>query len=134
MILGAVKDNEANKFALNSDSNVAVRTITEVSGGSIAYSFSGLRERLKISNLSVTDVVAALPLVSLLHRNSIIVHNLSTTASFFIGESDVTAIGVTQGWEIEPTAFFSTDVTADIILYAIAPLGETVLIKIMELA
>lgn len=134
MILGAVKDNEANKFALDSNSDVAVRTITEVSGGSIAYSFSGLRERIKITNLTVTDTASALPSTALTNRNSIIIHNLNTTLPIYIGESDVTASGVTEGWTVDPTSFFSTDITANIVLYAIAPIGETISIKIMELA
>lgn len=102
-----------------------------VSGGSV--SFSGLRIRMKISNITVGDTAVMLPVLALTDRNSIIIENKGAF-SLFLGESDVLASGVFEGWELPPTAFFSTDVTDAIAIYAIAPAGQTVNVKIMELA
>jgi hypothetical protein len=96
-------------------------------------SFSGLKIRMKVSNLTVTDTAAILPLLPLVSRNSIIIENKGAN-SIFLGESNVTASGVNEGWELSPTAFFSVDVSDAIDIYAIAPIGTTVNVKIMELA
>jgi hypothetical protein len=96
-------------------------------------SFSGLKIRMKVSNLTVTDTAAILPLLPLVSRNSIIIENKGAN-SIFLGEINVTASGVNEGWELTPTSFFSVDVSDAIDIYAIAPIGTTVNVKIMELA
>jgi hypothetical protein len=127
-----INNLEKDKFALNSDLLTAVRTLSEISGGNV--SFSGLRIRFKITNLTITDVATAIPATALANRNSIIVQNRSQIDSFFLGESDVSNSGAFEGWEVDATSFFATDVTENIVLYAIAPVGKTIDIKIMELA
>jgi hypothetical protein len=94
---------------------------------------SGLSIRMKISNIVINDVASIIPPLSLEMRNSILIENKGPD-SVFIGESDVTASGPEEGWEILPTTFFSTDVTDAISIYAISPIGSTNILKIMELA
>jgi hypothetical protein len=98
-----------------------------------SFAPSGLRVRMKISNIVVNDVASIIPALPLASRNSIILENKGLN-SIFLGESNVTASGINEGWEVAPTAFFSTDVTDAIAIYAIAPVGTTVNVKIMELA
>lgn len=98
------------------------------------FSMSGLRKRLKMTNMTVGDSAIAIPAVALSQRNSIIVENRDSVESVFIGEADVTASGAFEGWQLSPTSFYSTDITDAIVLYAIAPAGKSVVIKIMELA
>lgn len=115
----------------NSNSDPAFNTVTEIIGG---VTPSGLRVRLKITNATVTDTRAALPLAALTGRNSIIIENRDPVNSIFIGENDVTNSGAAEGWEVPSGSSFSTDITDAIIIYAIAPAGQTVNVKIMELA
>lgn len=128
----SINDREKDKFALNSDDETAVRTLSEITGGNV--SFSGLRQRIKITNMTIGDVAISIPPTQLAQRNSIIIQNRSLDKSIFLGESNVEASGIDEGWEVDGTAFFSTDITDDITLYAIAPMGETIDIKVMELA
>jgi hypothetical protein len=113
----------ASGFILNSIPNNITGTFTP----------SGLRVRMKVTNMIVTDIVTPLPLTSLASRNSIIIENKGLDP-IFIGEMGVTSIGINEGWEISASAFFSTDVTDAIVIYAIAPTGKSVNVKILELA
>jgi hypothetical protein len=94
---------------------------------------SGLRTGMLVTNLTITDVASALPLVSLASRNSMIFENRGAFSIFF-GNSNVTASGANQGWELIPNASYSVDITDTIIIYAIAPVGQTVNVKVMEYA
>ena len=85
----------------------ALRTMSEVTG---SITPSGLHVRMKISNITVTDVAAQVPAAALTARNSIIIENRDAVNSIFIGESTVTATGANQGWEMAATSIFSTDV------------------------
>ena len=94
----------------------------------------GLNVALVVTNMNVTATAGVVPLSPLTDRNSMIIRNLSLSDSIFIGNSDVTATGSTQGWEILPNSFFSLDIKDSIQIYAIAPTGITVPIKVLELA
>ena len=135
-MFGSVKDNEANKFRDAGVSGTKVAVTIEQDGGSAALSVSpaGLRIRLKVTNMTISDVASKIPAVPLADRNSIIIQNRDSGEIIFLGESDVQASGVLEGWELSPTSFFSTDITEDIEVYGIAPAGKTVNLKIMELA
>ena len=104
--------------------------------GSISGEFTpqGLNTALKITKQTLSDVAAAIPTTPLTDRNSMIILNLSSVDSIYVGNSDVTATGSTEGWEIEPGSFFSLDIKDSIVIYAIAATGKTPEIKIMELA
>lgn len=105
----------------------------EISGGVITAIPSGLRVRLKITNTTVSDVASQVPAVPLTARNSIIIEN-NGLDPIYIGESNVSNSGANEGWKIDPSSIFSTDITDLIQIYAIAPIGKTVTLKIMELA
>lgn len=94
----------------------------------------GLNVALKVTNTTVSDTAAAVPLTPLSDRNSMIIRNESLVDSIFIGNSDVTASGSTEGWELLPNSFFSLDIKDSIQIYAIAATGLTVPIKVLELA
>ena len=98
------------------------------------FSFSGLSEALKITNTTIGDTATAIPLTALTNRNSMIIFNKSTTLSLFIGNSDVTDSGTDEGWIIDPESYFSLDVANEIVIYGLAPSGETVDVKILEFA
>lgn len=98
------------------------------------FSPSGLNVDLEITNTTVTDTAAKLPAMPLSDRNSMIILNTSASDSIFIGDSNVTASGGNEGWEIDAGSFFSLDIKDTIEIYAIAPTGKTVSVKIMELA
>ena len=119
--------------------NKALRTtICQEAGDelNVAGSFapSGLRTALEISNETVGDTATAVPLTPLTNRNSIIIFNQDPVESLFIGNADVTASGVKEGWIIDAGSYFSVDITELIVLYAIAPTGKTISVKIMEFA
>ena len=115
------------------DVKKAIRVLTDFTGATISTVFSGLRVRVKITNLIITDIASPLPPIALANRNSIMIENRSADP-IFIGEADVAASGIKEGWEIYSTSVFSTDITDQIVLYGIAPAGKTVNLKIMELA
>lgn len=117
----------SRRVFIANDSSEPVITSGEVT-------FSGLSTALKITNTSVTDTTAKLPLVALTDRNSLIVENRSATDPIYIGNSDVTSTGATEGWIIEAGSFFTIDIRNSIELFAVADAGKTVTIKIMEMA
>ena len=94
---------------------------------------SGLTTALKVTNTTVTNVAAKLPLTPLADRNSLIIENRDATNSIFIGNSDVTAAGGTEGWEILAGSYYSLDITESIEIYAIASVAS-VNVKVLELA
>ena len=105
-------------------------TIAEAIEGS--FTPSGLNVALKITNSTVTTTAAKIPLTPLSGRNSMAIENRGTN-SIYIGNSDVTASGSTQGWEIPVNGGFNLDITDNIEIYAICASG-TVDVKILELA
>lgn len=122
-------------FTTTSGGSPAINTVSEIVGAvSGSFAPSGLKVRIKITNMTVTDTKTAIPLTPLIDRNSMIIENRSAIDSIFVGENDVTASGGTEGWEIPVSSGFSTDITDAIILYVVAPAGKTVNVKIMELA
>lgn len=98
---------------------------------------SGLSKDWRISTMSVGDVALALPIIPLADRNSIIIHNKSTTDKIYIGKSNVTAdtvVGITSGWEMLPNSYYAIDVKDSIVIYGRCETGKSVIVKVMELA
>jgi len=98
---------------------------------------SGLRTAIRTTTMDVTDVATPLPAIALTSRNAMTVHNKSGVDTLYIGNSNVTAdtvIGTTSGLEVNPNDAFNTDITANIILYGIAPAGKTIRVKVTELS
>jgi len=127
----ALTDRDYNAFGLDDDSKVARRII-----GKGDFTPSGLKTNFRITTMNVTSTATALPVTALANRNSMSIHNLSTTDILYIGNSGVTADrnnGTTSGWEIETQEVFNTDVTDSIVIYGRTS-GATIQIKIIELA
>jgi hypothetical protein len=129
-------DREHDKFTLNSDGETAIRTVaeTELTG---EISISGLSEAIRTTTMLVTDVATPLPAVALANRNAMMIQNKSPTETLYIGNSNVTAdtvLGTTSGSEIGPLESQNMDIKPDIVLYARAETGKTILIKVTELA
>lgn len=108
--------------------------------GSITGEFhqTGLNVAGKNTTMYVTDTATKLPAVALSLRNSMGVTNLSPTATLYLGFSTAVtadrAVGNNAGWEVGPNEGFQLDIRDNIPLYGIAETGQTILIKIMELA
>lgn len=97
---------------------------------------SGLSTALSITTLNVSTTALKLPATPLVNRNNIMIHNLSTTETLYIGNSNVTAdraLGTTAGFEIGPDSFISIDITDDIEIYGRVASG-TIKVKVMEFA
>jgi hypothetical protein len=100
---------------------------------------AGLRTAIKVTTMDVTSAAAlALPATALTDRNSLVVHNATTGAEIlYVGPSNVTAdnvVGTTSGHEVGPGETFAVDIQDNIILYGRAASGETVRVKITEVA
>ena len=54
------------------------------------------------------------------------VRNINVTAD--------TVDGTTSGWELAPNSFLNFDITDDVIIYAITPIGQTAKVKILEMS
>jgi hypothetical protein len=98
------------------------------------FTFSGLSQSIKVTNMTVDDTPDPIPAVSLTGRNSIMIYNRDPIEKLYIGDSGVEASGVNEGWIIDPESYLPFDITDGIVLYAIASAGKTVQIKVMELA
>lgn len=123
---------EKYKFLIGSDGLVYVRV--KAIG---TMTFSGLSEAIKISTLSIGDTVTALPTTALSNRNSISIQNKSSTETLYVGPSNVEAnstVGGNGGWEIPPQEALNFDIKDVVTIYAIAPTGKTILVKILEMA
>jgi len=130
----SINDLEKEKFRDGGALGTRVAITTDGEPLDANFAPSGLRIRLKISNIAITDSASPIPAIALADRNSIIIQNKDPLETLFIGESDVEASGASEGWEVAPTSFFSTDIKNNIVLYGIAPTGKTINIKVMELA
>lgn len=102
------------------------------------FSATGLTIGGRITTIDITDTVTTLPPTSLTDRNSLSVHNTSTSDSVYVGyHSGITAdnvLGTTSGWLIGPDENFNIDITEHILLYAICATGKTCRVKINEVA
>ena len=97
----------------------------------------GLRTAIKVTTMDVTSTVGAMPPVPLTKRNSLSIQNKSATVTIYLGNINVTADtvdGTTSGWELAPNSFLNFDITDDVIIYAITPIGQTAKVKILEMS
>lgn len=97
----------------------------------------GLTTAIRTTTMTVTDVATPLPAVPLANRQAIAIVNLDAAEVLYIGNSNVTAdrvAGNTAGWEVNAQEGFNLDVTDTIVLYGIAEAGQSILVKIMEIA
>lgn len=126
-------DREYQKFDIDpDDGHVIVRTSTKGT-----FKFSGLSIGTRITTMDVGDTPVAIPATPYADRNAMSVSNTSQVDTLYIGNVDVTAdteIGTTSGWECGPNENFNCDISDAVVLYAVAPTGKTIRIKVMEIA
>lgn len=97
---------------------------------------AGLRIAGRNTCMNVLNTATLLPAVALANRNAMAITNLSSEVLYIGFDTSVTAnqaIGNNAGWEIGPNEGFNIDITNNIPLYGIVPIGPA-LIKIMELS
>lgn len=130
---------EFDKFGGTTPADTYVRTqgVATIAPGA-EVSVVGLKTAQRITTLNVTDVAAPIPSTPLSGRNMISVQNKSEVDTIYIGNSDVIAsddtLGTTAGWEVGPGESLNELIQDDIILYAVAKLGKTILTKVREIA
>ena len=132
-------DCERRKFDINDDNEVIVRTSAEGE-----FSSSGLKNGFKITTIEITDSASKLPTTPFSDRNALSVHNKSSTDILYLGPDNTvtadTVVGVTSGWEVPVNNKVNFDIkdidpqSVNINIWAIAPTGKTITVKILELA
>lgn len=122
-------DLEKDKFDLNDDEEVIVRTSAEG-----VFTPSGLTTAGTVTVVSVGTSAVKIPTTPLTSRNTISIHNKDTSATLYIGfSSAVTADDTsTGGWEVPAGNYFNTDVTPTVEIYGIST--TTITVKVLELA
>ena len=132
----SLPDLDKNAFEVLDEPNFIVARRVKSYEGTVEATPSGLKIAFRNTTLSLSTTAQPLPVVSLNKRNSIIIYNLSTTEVLYIGNSDVTADvvdGITSGWQVSPSSYFSTDITPAITLYGVYANG-THKVQVLELA
>jgi hypothetical protein len=102
-----------------------------------AFRFSGLNIGMRITTMEIGDTATAIPATPFTQRNAIAILNLDPALTLYVGPSSVTegrTVGTTAGWEVGPSEAFNVDITDGVVVYGIAPAGETILVKILEIA
>ena len=100
------------------------------------FSPTGLTTELKITTMTIGDTATKIPLSALGDRNALALHNKGAV-TLYIGNSDVTAdsaVGTTSGWEVESNSFLNLDIRDTIEIYGRCEAGQSVTVKLMELA
>ena len=119
----------------NSDLYIATKVIEDITG---SFAPSGLRTGWLITTLLVSATAIKIPTTAFTDRNSIEIHNLSSTYNLYIGPANtVTAdavAGTTSGKIIPPDSYWSIDITDAIDIYGICASGESALVQVMEVA
>lgn len=129
-----VGDGSGTYLKINPDGSINTGITGTISGN---FTPSGLHTKGKVSTINITDTVSPLPSTPLTGRNSLSLTNLSTDTLYIGFDTSVTpdrTIGVTSGWEVGPNEGFSLDIQDNILIYGITQTGQTVLVKILELA
>ena len=126
-----LNDRDHNSFT-RTDEDYAARRVT----GKFDSAPAGLSKNFKVTTQDITTTASKLPATPLTDRNTLSIHNKSTTDTLFIGEDNtVTADsvdGITSGWEVPPGGVFNTDIKTAIELWGIST--ATIKVKILELA
>lgn len=120
--------------------NALDELLVAFSGSSFSGTFTptGLKTAIFVTTMDITDAASQpIPATPLTGRNSMVIQNKDAIEVLYVGPSTVTADtvnGTTSGHEINPGETFAIDITADIILYARAPAGKTIKVKVTEVA
>lgn len=122
-----VRDLEKDKFGLNDDGEVIVRTSAEGE-----FTFSGLKTGGKITEVTLNDSSwISLPVTALSGRNAIAIQNYSPSdikLNYDNGEAGYIGVTVPAGGERQ------YDITDGIVIYGKSESGTTPTVTIEELA
>lgn len=128
-----LEDREFDKFGKKSTDQTAVHTISEIAGGELSVIPP---KSSRVTTMLVGDTPTLLPAVALPGRTAIAWFNKSTTETLYVnGVATVTAddtLGTDAGWETGPQESSNESVDPTATIYAIAPAGKTILIKVRE--
>jgi hypothetical protein len=131
-----LSDLDKNAFEILDEPSFLVARRVKIYEGSVEAIPSGLKTAFRNTTMDVSTTALPLPSMSLTARNSIVIFNVSSTQTLYIGNSDVTADvinGITSGWQVAPQSYFSTDITPAITLYGVFASG-THKVQVLELA
>ena len=134
--MGTMDDSKAWKTRINDLGQLIqeLRVTTDSVKGT--FTPSGLTKGMRITTMNVGDVAIKLPISALSERNAISIQNKGNS-TIYLGNIDVTAdtvIGTTSGWEVLAGSYMNFDVTDAIEIYGRCTTGNSVVIKILELA
>ena len=140
-----VLDRERDKFVENPSGETSVRVFVSNETGQelpVSATFSGTLASaaptgpLKRLVTTVTDVAADPIAVPLANRVSLVVRNKSLINTIYLGEDNTITPddSATGGWEIGPGEDFSLDLSEDNVFFLIAPVGQSAIVKILEIA
>ena len=143
----ATQDREHDKFVQCPTGETAVRVcvsnessdpipvdIGAVSGLSVGV--SAPTGPLRRSVVNVTDVAADPIAIPLANRVALTIRNKDPVHTVYLGEDNTITQDdlATGGWEIGPGEDFSIDLSEDNVFFLIAPAGQSVIVKILEIA
>jgi len=97
--------------------------------GEISVSQSA--SNFRVSKVLVGDSATALPAEPLAGRKSIAIYNTSSSYAIYIGASGVTT---DDGYPIQPETGRAVDLKENARLYAVAPSGQQIDVRIWEIA
>jgi hypothetical protein len=126
--------NDRQKYAHDLDDDGKVIVKTSAKG---TFKPTGLNSAMRITTMSVGDTEVKLPAAALSNRNSMMIQNKDSAETLYVGPTGVTAdtvMGTSSGWEVDPSGFLAFDITDGIDVFAIAPSGKTITVKVMEIA
>jgi len=134
--MGTMDDSKAWKTRINDLGQLIqeLRVTTDSVKGT--FTPSGLTKGMRTTTMNVGDVAIKLPISALSERNAISIQNKGNS-TIYLGNIDVTAdtvIGTTSGWEVLAGSYMNFDVTDAIEIYGRCTTGNSVVIKILELA
>lgn len=130
-----IEQREFDKFCEDSNLDIAVRTCTEITGGSLEATPAGYSKILLVTTVSVGDTAQLLP--ATVNREAFSFFNNSQVDTVYYGPTiAVTAdsvVGTTSGWPVGPEETANEPIKSINAVYVIAPAGKTVIITFKEM-
>lgn len=121
---------------INEQALKRLATTTYVTGGDIKVNPQGLKGSWRVTTMLIPDTATLIAPTPLADRNHLSLLNKDGSKTLYLGPtSGVTAntvVGTTSGWEVTAGSSFNIDLKDTINVYAIAPAGQTILVKIIE--
>lgn len=126
-------DREFQKFTHNSNDEVCVNTVTEITGGNLTVIPP---VNMRVTTIDIGDTATVIPPSIDANTISFTVYNKSSIDTLYYNSvATVEAsdnVGTDAGAEIGAGETHNFDLSAAAIIYAIAPTGKTIRVKITE--